>query len=835
MKTILKSKDKKKQLFIFFTLVGLLAFSLLWFAINADYNPNISFLKSDSNAYWIVYKLHPDTTPRTDVYVNLNATFIKQFYMEEAPRYQSLIHLKAFKKYRIWVNENELISEFVENKNWKKKHVYHLSRYLKKGINEIKIIVQCKYGPPALWLYSQGMGEKLTTDSTWFVSLNRSPFTKAALADDSFIHPANKEIQSPFRIFVKKLPLLIAFMLVVLCLNYFIIYRKKLISKDPEPRITYFSSAKLVLSLCIGLWILLLINNFFKLPYNFGFDAQAHIQNVDYIIKYKSIPLGNQGWEAHQPPLFYFLSAIFLYITKLFYSADASYYILKLIPFFSGAGQVVLIYFASKHIFPEDGFQQSIAIAFSAIIPMNIYISSYVSNESLSAFFNSLSILIVIKLITSSKPGMKYFLLLGCIIGISIMTKISCIVILPVIYFLIFLKLLFVERYNPFKVVTLIVIMSSVIVFLGGWFYIRNFLEIGKTMITPWEDMAPVSWWQDPGYHTFNYFFQFGKVFSMPYFAGFYSFFDSLYSTFWSDSNLGGNAAFGFRPPWNYEYMSIIIIMAIPTIFIILIGFLNALKNVIILSDKIWVLLTGTSFMIALSIIQINFKFPYYSHAKAFFGLSAILPISIFFAAGFGWIDKWLKKYNLFLFRSTLYSWFYLLIFIVFLSFFITKDQTDRPIDLTTFTKQDRLDYAIDYYKNKLLNNTETFFSHSMLTQAYFIKKQFDIAIEHCQQALNLNPDHPYMQSTYAKLLLLKSDSTTNERLQAVRHAEYSCQLTGYLNPEMLMVLTSAYVKSAKTAQARDIAYQALSIAESFNKYQLTKRIRDMIIFYKLQ
>ena len=88
--------------------------------------------------------------------------------------------------------------------------------------------------------------------------------------------------------------------------------------------------------------------------------------------------------------------------------------------------------------------------------------------------------------------------------------------------------------------------------------------------------------------------------------------------------------------------------------------------------NKKYLLILSSLFFVFLSIFHLNLRFPYSAHAKAFFGLSAIMQISIIFTFGFGYFDDFLRCKELHFARSVLYGWFGMLALTVFFSFFVS-------------------------------------------------------------------------------------------------------------------------------------------------------------------
>jgi hypothetical protein len=825
--------NHKIQLRIAIFILLVLSASLCFLVVKAVYDPDVPFLRTNSRANWILYHLIPETYVKTGIFINLTTEFTKDFELTSVPSNVRL-YVRGFKTYDLWIN-NELLHSSKTERNWKKTNVLEISRLLKEGANTIKVQVTCKYGPAALWLYTEGLQNDIKTDVTWMASISGSPAFAAGLANDCFIHPVSLEAVRPLNAMAKKLPMLILFFVLSSTVFWLHNYKQKKAKLDSLPALRFLMfTPKSVLIISIILWTILFINNVSgRMPLELGFDAPDHIEYVRYLLKHHSIPLADYGWETYQPPFFYVLSSLILSFAGLISYGENAYFSLKLIPFLCGVGQIYLAYLTARILFSNSKTIQAVSVAVAALIPMNIYISHYFSNESLCAFLMGLSILITIIILNGDRSSSRQFGLLGLVMGLALLTKFTGLTILPVISLMLLYKLLSDEKCPLSTLARHFGLMFVLIAVIAGWFYIRNWVHFGKVFVGNWDASAGFHWWQDPGYHTCRYFCRFGKVFSLPYFAGSYSLFDSLYSTFWGDSQLGGIAIYTHRPPWNYEYMSTVYLLAIPATLVIVIGALRAAGKAILYASKSWLLILFSIFAIIYSIVYINLRLPYYGQAKAFYGLAAMLPISLIFALGFNTLDKWLKNKKLLFLRTALYGWFGTLALTVFFSLLVRAAQMQAPPDLLALAKQGKLNYAITHYTQLLHNDPGDRNSHYELATAYALQRKYNKAIEHYRKAVQLRSDWPEALTNLAVVLANKPDASHSERVQAIQYAERCCQLTGYLQVKPLKVLAAAYAAADRFEDAIETAEKAMELAVSAGEKDLAAEIQNRLQSYR--
>jgi hypothetical protein len=206
-----------------------------------------------------------------------------------------------------------------------------------------------------------------------------------------------------------------------------------------------------------------------------------------------------------------------------------------------------------------------------------------------------------------------------------------------------------------------------------GWYYIRNIIRFGRPFMINWN-LPGQRWWQDPGFHTIQYYLSFGEALRHPYFSAFHSFWDAMYSTFWGDGLIGGLALIAKRPDvWNYDYMSAVYLLALPATGIFLIGLFRAVQMA--LKDKepasrlIMAFLMISLYSVGFFILFSTLRVPIYGQAKAFYCLAAIGPLSVFFALGLGMVNDWLSSSRLLAARAIFYGWFCSLLTSIYLSF----------------------------------------------------------------------------------------------------------------------------------------------------------------------
>jgi Flp pilus assembly protein TadD len=173
-----------------------------------------------------------------------------------------------------------------------------------------------------------------------------------------------------------------------------------------------------------------------------------------------------------------------------------------------------------------------------------------------------------------------------------------------------------------------------------GYHYGRTWIHFGTPLIGNWDSRTGFSYWQDDGYRTSASLLRFGKVLSQPWFSGSDSLPDGLYSTLWGDGLLGGTANVAYRPPWNYDLMTVGYWLALVPTMLAVCGGVIAVRRFLRDPSPQWFLLLSLGFLATFALVHGCFLWPSSGTAKAFYALPALVPFSALGALGFAAVQR---------------------------------------------------------------------------------------------------------------------------------------------------------------------------------------------------
>ncbi len=185
-------------------------------------------------------------------------------------------------------------------------------------------------------------------------------------------------------------------------------------------------------------------------------DEVSHWAYVQYLIEHRQLPPAEGAvlGEAHQPPLYYFLGALvtfwipdqqFQVIANPDWqlgSTDANnlllhprqegfpyqggalaWHLVRLLSVAFGALTVWATFQLARYVCPGNPTLHLTAAAFVAFLPQFIFLSSAANNDNLVIALSALSLLVYLR--TPLDAPWRRFVLLGALLGLGVLTKIS--------------------------------------------------------------------------------------------------------------------------------------------------------------------------------------------------------------------------------------------------------------------------------------------------------------------------------------------------------------------------------------------------------------------------
>ena len=395
-----------------------------------------------------------------------------------------------------------------------------------------------------------------------------------------------------------------------------------------------------VLGGLIIIWIVTLVHNFTLLPPVIGFDAQHHLNYIRIIQERGELPKADEGWETHQPPLYYLTCASLLRMVGLQAATAEGLMGLRVIGLLIGLGQILLVFASLRLLFPGELRRPLLGAGMAAVLPAHLYHAHYVTNETLLALFITAAFYFSLRVIRSVQFSPLFCAALGACMGAALMTKLSALLFLPVLFAALLMHLLSRNERSVRVWAGTLALPFLICLLIGGRYYWQLCAEGGPfANSSRWGYGS--AWWQEDGYRIASYYFRFGRALFHPLYSSFYGFWDGMYSTLWGDALCGGSTSIDSAPPWNYELLTIGYWLALLPTLAVAMGFVIVIGKLLRRPSSDWLLLIGVTMLLGFAAIYFSLVAPGASQVRASFGLMLLVPFCALFAFGFDRVVSW--------------------------------------------------------------------------------------------------------------------------------------------------------------------------------------------------
>jgi 4-amino-4-deoxy-L-arabinose transferase-like glycosyltransferase len=208
-------------------------------------------------------------------------------------------------------------------------------------------------------------------------------------------------------------------------------------------------------------------------------DEQAHLEYIRFLLRERSLPVftpDETNYEAHQPPLYYALGAATMAMS------GGSPYAVRLLSVLLGMLVIWATYRLAAVLDPTGSPALPLgAAAFAAFLPMHVNVLSAVSNDPLAEAVFSL---VCLGLVLGLKTGFthKKAALLGVVLGLGMLAKGTCVLLVPVTLLALFLD--WRRRDEPKKeLLANAGIALAVMLGISGWLLARNTVLYGDPLV----------------------------------------------------------------------------------------------------------------------------------------------------------------------------------------------------------------------------------------------------------------------------------------------------------------------------------------------------------------
>ena len=597
-----------------------------WIRWKCEQDPKINFLPHEGQYSWIIFPSAIDA--RSHPVAWIDTTFRRKFNLESQPK-RAQVAVRAAKRLELKINGEPV--PLPATQNWKDLSTVDVLKFLRSGENTIEARVFNNDAPPALWFVLHTDTYTWRSGGSWEGSLAGSSWRNCALAAaprkpgaGNLLYGGEKVWQSIQKIWLTWVTLAAVAILLAIAISRWV----------PQTN-TDLSRVQMLIFLgaCVAIWLGLFWNNTRMLPFVSGYDSKDHLAYIKYIQERHALPLPNEGYEMFQPPLYYAVSAGILSVLRLSATDAGAVPVLRALTMLFGIANFVFVFLSVRLLFPRQPRSQLIGLITAAFLPMQLYLSHYVTNETLAATLASASIYLGLRALAAKPAPLWQLLALGACLGAAILAKATGLLLIPPLIGALGIKLLQ-ERAGTFDWLRTLGATTVAILIVCGWHFVRIWQHFESPIVGNWDPAVGFPLWQDPGFHTWPDYFRFGQALIDPMFSGFHGFADGIYSTLWGESLGGGLSGVLSRTPWNYDLMAGGYWLALVPTLVVIIGVAIALFRFVRRTSAEWFLMVGLAAAVIVALVFMTLRVPSYAQVKAFYGLAALVPFCAFSALG---------------------------------------------------------------------------------------------------------------------------------------------------------------------------------------------------------
>jgi hypothetical protein len=514
-------------------------------------DPDVKLLLGEGGARWI--RRSWDEGPKFRGAEYFTAVFRTRFQVVDPPE-RAILEVRPFRQVLVFLDGREIGRSSADLRTWKEGSSFDLAPYLGPGEHELSLSVVNLTGPPLVLAYSEALGIR-TGDGWEGRGPREAEWAPAVDADHPQANTVGRRLPRADRALLACLPVLLPLFLAVVAGT--LVYGE---GGSRAARLRRLApSANGVRWLVLGAWAALAANNVHALPYNVGYDVDAHLQYIEFIVRKGGLPFADQGWQMFQAPLFHQVSSPLYVLLREWLSPTEAALGLRVIPLLCGALQVECCHRVVRQLHPGREDLQALGTALGGLLPISVYLSQNLSNEPLLGLLGSGVILVSLGLLRDpARFRPRSFLLLGVLLGLAGLTKASALLLLPALVCLVG-HAAWLHFPSPREALrraaSALALILAVALPLCGWYYARNWWVLGAPVVGGWDPSRGYVWWQEPGYRTLGQFLTFGAALSYPVYSAVHGFWDGFYSTLWLDGYVGSTVEFGLWPLWNFDYL----------------------------------------------------------------------------------------------------------------------------------------------------------------------------------------------------------------------------------------------------------------------------------------
>jgi Dolichyl-phosphate-mannose-protein mannosyltransferase len=589
-------------------------------------DPEVPLLLPEGGAQWVLF----DMPFQLGIYRSTSwvVGFRKTIQVESAPS-EALLTMYAFRDANVRIDGELIVEPRKDPARWKSPIVVDLAPHLTPGEHELLIKVHHVNGPPAMLAYSEALG--LVSDDSWDATIDGGKhWSPARTADALRATEQRARARTGPQALSDIAPLLAVAGTGVLALS---LWRDRRMRRAGS--VDGIRWAAWIRWSVLGAWLLLIVHNVSRIPPNIGFDPAGHLAYIETIRSEHRLPLATDGWQMFQSPLYYLFAASWLSLGSRILDAPYLDGALRLLSLLCGMAQVEIVYRTLRSVLPGRQDLQALGVVLGGLLPMNLYMSHYLGNEPMAGALSAATVGLAMAAWHGGDGcrSPRRMLVLGGVLGLALLTKVTAVLLAPPLA--IWLIALGWQRGEPaVRILRWIGCVFGAAAVVSGWYYVRNWIRLGKPFVGGWDVSNGIVWWQDPGYRTLGSVLSFGDSLIHPTAIHPMGFWDALYASFWCDGFLSSTVIFDAPPPWRMSFLIGGALLGLVPTGLMIAGAARALLDRRLAWRAAGLLALALVATYLAAMLDLYLRLPIYSTVKATYTLGLVPAYALLFVTG---------------------------------------------------------------------------------------------------------------------------------------------------------------------------------------------------------
>lgn len=214
-----------------------------------------------------------------------------------------------------------------------------------------------------------------------------------------------------------------------------------------------------------------------------AYDFPWHWELVEWMIQHRRVAPADAMLQAQHPPLFYTVAA-------LLFSSGVSLANMAWLPVTCGVLRLGLTWAAIELYLPHSRWARAAALALAAVMAAAVHVDGMIYPEAVNCLWASLAVLLAPLAFRSPlRKRLRMAVLLGVVLGVELLTKVSGLTIVAALCLVAGLELLFSKAAlaQRWRAAACCVAMVCACLAVCGWYYARNVADFGRPFVTSFD------------------------------------------------------------------------------------------------------------------------------------------------------------------------------------------------------------------------------------------------------------------------------------------------------------------------------------------------------------